>query len=348
MPRHTIQTKAYPACNANSPLNRDATKILLRAAIFAAALAPIQSATAQSYPSRPITMVLPFAAGGPTDTLARILADRMRVTLGQPVIVENVTGAAGTISIGRVVRAAPDGYTLSLGPWNSHVLTGALYTLAFDLQKDLQPVALIANNPSVIVSKTAAPATNLKELIAWIRANPDKLSAGTSGVGAATHVAGVLLQQLTDTRFQFVPYRGAGPAVQDLVAGQIDLMIDQISNVIGQVRAGRIRGYAVTSRTRALVAPELPTVDEAGLPEFHISVWHGLWAPKNTPEDVVARLNRAVVEALADANVRARFADIGREIYPIDQQTPNALAGLQKAEIEKWWPIIKAAGIKAE
>jgi tripartite-type tricarboxylate transporter receptor subunit TctC len=272
----------------------------------------------------------------------------MRVTLGQPVIVENVTGAAGTISIGRVVRAAPDGYTLSMGPWNSHVLTGALYTLAFDLQKDLQPIALIANNPSVIVSKTAAPATDLKELIAWIKANPDKLSAGTSGVGAATHVAGVLLQQLTGTRFQFVPYRGAGPAVQDLVAGQIDLMIDQISNVLGQVRAGRIRGYAVTSKTRAMVAPELPTVDEAGLPNFHISVWHGLWAPKSTPKDVVAKLNRAVVDALADANVRARFADIGQEIYPLDQQTPNALAALQKAEIEKWWPIIKAAGIKAD
>jgi tripartite-type tricarboxylate transporter receptor subunit TctC len=323
-------------------------KKLLCAAIFAAGLTPTESATAQSYPSRPITVVLPFAAGGPTDTLARILAERMRATLGQPVIVENVAGAAGTISIGRVVRAAPDGYTLSLGPWNSHVLTGALYTLAFDLQKDLQPVALIANNPSVIVSKTAAPATDLKGLITWIKANPDKLSAGTSGVGAATHVAGVLLQQLTGTRFQFVPYRGAGPAVQDLVAGQIDLMIDQISNVLGQVRAGRIRGYAVTSKTRALVAPELPTVDEAGLPGFHISVWHGLWAPKGTPKDVIATLNSAVVEALADANVRARFIDIGQEIYPFDQQTPDALAALQKAEIEKWWPIIKAAGIKAE
>jgi tripartite-type tricarboxylate transporter receptor subunit TctC len=346
MPRHTFQSEAYSACVVNSL--RHVSKNLLRAAIFAAALGPNQNATAQSYPSRPVTLVLPFAAGGPTDTLARILADRMRVTLGQPVIVENVTGAAGTISIGRVVRAAPDGYTLSMGPWNSHVLTGALYTLPFDLQKHLQPLALIANNPSVIVSKTAAPATNLKELIAWIKANPDKLSAGTSGVGAATHMAGVLLQQLTGTRFQFVPYRGAGPAVQDLVAGQIDLMIDQISNVLGQVRAGRIRGYAVTSKTRALVAPELPTVDEAGLSDFHVSVWHGLWAPKSTPKDVVAKLNRAVVEVLADANVRARFADIGQEIYPVDQQTPNALAALQKAEIEKWWPIIKAAGIKAE
>jgi len=329
-------------------LNRCALKNLLCAWIFVAGLTPIQSATAQSYPTRPITMVLPFAAGGPTDTLARVLAERMRASLGQPVIVENVAGAAGTISIGRVVRAAPDGYTLSLGPWNSHVLTGALYTLPFDLQNDLQPVSLIANNPSVIVSKIAAPAKDLRELTVWIKANPDRLSAGTSGVGAATHVAGVLLQQLTGTRFQFVPYRGAGPAVQDLVAGQIDLMIDQISNVLGQIRSGRIRGYAVTSKTRALIAPELPSVDEAGLPNFHISVWHGLWAPKSTPKEVVAKLNSAVVETLADVNVRARFAEIGQEIYPIDQQTPEALAALQRAEIEKWWPIIKAAGIKAE
>jgi tripartite-type tricarboxylate transporter receptor subunit TctC len=303
-------------------------------------------ARAQAYPSRPITMVLPFAAGGPTDALARILAERMRASLGQPVIIENVTGAAGTIGVGRVARATPDGYTISVGPWNSHVVTGAIYSLQWDLLKDFEPIALIADNPAVIVSKSAAPANNLKELVSWIKANPDKLSAGTSGVGAATHVAGILFQKLTDTRFQFVPYRGAGPALQDLVAGQIDLMFDQVANAMPQARAGKIKAYAVTAKTHAAVAPDLPTVDEAGLPGFYISVWHGMWAPKGTPTDILGKLNTAVVETLADPMVRQRLSDLGQEIPPRDQQTPQGLSTFQKAEIEKWWPIIKAAGIK--
>lgn len=304
----------------------------------------------QPYPSRPVTLVLPFAAGGPTDVLARILADHLRPTLGQVIRIENIVGAAGTISLRHVAQAAPDGYVLSFGPGISHVITAALSLYnhsAFDLQ-DLQPVALLTDNPSVIVSKSTAPTTTLGEFITWIKTNPDTLSAGTSGMGAMTHVAGVLFQQLTGTRFAFVPYRGAGPAIQDLMAGRIDLMIDQMSNVIGPIRSRQIKAYAVASQTRALVAPDLPTVDEAGLPGFHLSVWHGLWAPKGTPQDIVTTINRAVSAALADSTVRARFADLGQQIYPSQQQTPAALAAMQKAEVEKWYPIIQSAGLKAD
>ncbi len=329
----------------NTLSRRTLTTLLLCSTV--AGFLTLANAGAQSYPSRPITLVLPFAAGGPTDVLARILAEHMRVSLGQPVRVENIVGAAGTISLAHVARAAPDGYTLSFGPGTSHVITAALYPSPIDL-RDLQPVALIADNPSVIVSRTSAPAADLKEFISWVLANPTKLSAGTSGVGAMTHIAGVLFQQLTHTRFAFVPYRGAGPAMQDLIAGQIDLMIDQMSNVIGPLQSGKIRGYAVASPRRATVAPDLPTVDELGLTNFHLSVWHGLWAPKGTPEAIVATINRAVAGALADDAVRTRFAEIGQQIYPAHQQTPAALAALQKAEIEKWWPIIKGAGIQAD
>ncbi len=324
-------------------------RTLLKTSLLGTTLAIVgwHPATAQLYPTRPITLVLPFAAGGPTDVLARILAERLRTTLGQMVRVENVVGAAGTISLTHVARSAPDGYTLSFGPGTSHVITSALYPSPVDL-RDLQPVALIADNPSVIVSKTAAPATDLNGFIAWVKANPSTLSAGTSGIGAMTHVAGVLFQQLTGTRFAFVPYRGAGPAMQDLIAGQIDLMIDQMSNVIGPIKSGQIKGYAVAASSRALVAPELPTVDEAGLPNFHLSVWHGLWAPKGTPKRFVATIQQAVAEALADSTVRTRFAELGQQIYPSHQQTPDALAALQQTEIEKWGPIIKATNIKPE
>jgi tripartite-type tricarboxylate transporter receptor subunit TctC len=305
-------------------------------------------ANCETYPSRPVTIVLPFAAGGPTDTLSRIIAARMRAALGQPVIIENVTGAAGTLGVGRVVRAAPDGYTISVGPMNSHVLTGAIYNLPFDLLTDLEPVALLANNPSVVVSKKDLPAGDLKQLIAWVKANPDKVLVGTSGVGAATHLGGILFEKLTGARVQFVPYRGAGPAMQALVAGQVDLMFDQVSNSLPQLNAGAIRSYAVMAQTRAAAAPDIPTADEAGLPNFYLPVWHGMWVPKGTPKEIVDRLNKAVVESLADATVRQRLVDIGQEIYPPEQQTPAALGAYHKAEIEKWWPIVKAAGIKAE
>ena len=305
-------------------------------------------ATSETYPSRPVTMVLPFAAGGPTDTLARIIAARMQISLGQPVIIENVSGAAGTISVGRVARAAPDGYTISVGPMNSHVLTGAIYKLPFDLLKDFEPVALLANNPSVIVSKKDVSAKDLKELIAWVKANQDKVLVGTSGVGAATHLGGILFENLTGTRVQFVPFRGTGPSMQALVAGQIDLIFDQLSSSLPQLHAGAIRSYAVMAQSRAAAAPDIPTVDEAGLPQFYLPVWHGMWVPKGTPKDIIGKLNGAVVESLADATVRQRLADIGQEIYPRQQRTPEALGAYHKVEIEKWWPIVKAAGIKVE
>jgi tripartite-type tricarboxylate transporter receptor subunit TctC len=302
----------------------------------------------QAYPMRPITIIVPFAAGGGTDTLARIIAQRIRGSLSQPIIIENVAGATGTIGVGRVVRAAGDGYTLSLGTLSTHVLSGALYALPYDLLKDLTPVAYLATEPSLIVAKKTMPAKDLKELIAWLKANPDKASQGTAGVGNTAHVAGLLFQKETGTRFQLVPYRGSAPAMQDLIAGQIDIMIDAASNTVAQVRAGSIKAYAVADKTRLTAAPEIPTVDEAGLPGFYSSIWFGLWAPARTPKEIIAKLNTAVVDALADPTVRARIAALGQDIPPREQQTPEALGAFHKAEIEKWWPIIKAANIKGE
>jgi tripartite-type tricarboxylate transporter receptor subunit TctC len=321
----------------------------LHLAAGAAALPAVPCiARAQSYPSRPITIVVPFAAGGGTDTLARIIATRIRGSLSQPVIIENVAGATGSIGVGRVVRAAGDGYTLSIGTLSTHVLSGALYALPYDVLKDLTPVAQLASEPSLIVTKKTMPANDLNELIAWLKANPDKASQGTAGVGNTAHVAGLLFQKETGTRFQVVPYRGSAPAMQDLIAGQIDIMIDAASNTVAQILAGSIKAYAVAGKTRLAAAPEIPTVDEAGLPGFYSSIWFGLWAPARTPKDIVAKLNAAVVDALADPTVRARIAALGQDIPPREQQTPEALGAFHKAEIEKWWPIIKAANIKGE
>jgi tripartite-type tricarboxylate transporter receptor subunit TctC len=305
-------------------------------------------ATAQPYPSRPITMLVPLAAGGPLDTIARILAEPMRLSLGQPVIVENVTGAAGSIGTGRVARAVPDGYTFGMGFLGTLVLNGAVYSLPYDVVKDIDPIALLSSNPHVIVANTALPATNLRELIAWLKLNADKASAGTAGAGTTTHLGGLLFQQSAGVRFQLVPYRGAAPALQDVMAGQINLMIDVASDSLPFLQSGKIKAFAVTARTRLASAPEIPTVDEAGLPGFYMSTWYGLFGPKGLPGDVLAKLNAATVSALADGAVRRRLADLGLDIAPRDQQTPQALATLQRAEIEKWWPIIKAANIKPE
>ena len=319
----------------------------LAAATFAT-LMSLGGVNAQSYPSRPITLIVPVSAGGPTDALARMLADRMRVSLGQSVIVENVTGAAGNIGVGRVARSAPDGYSIGIGLTSTHVFNGAIYHLPFDLVTDFEPIALVASNPQIIVSKNDVPAKNLRELIAWLKDRPDRATMATIGPGSPAHIAGILFQKITGTRFEFVPYRGGAPGMQDLLAGQIDLMIPQPSLALPQMKAGRIRAYAVTSSKRLPSAPDIPTADEAGAPGLHIAIWHGLWAPKGTPKEVIAKLNAAVRDALADPVVRRRFADMGQEIPTAEEQQPKALLDLQKAEIDRWWPIIKAAGIKAE
>jgi tripartite-type tricarboxylate transporter receptor subunit TctC len=305
-------------------------------------------AGAQSYPSRPIAMVVPFAAGAPVDTVGRIFAERMRVSLGQPIILENVSGAAGSIGVARAVRAAPDGYTVSLGNISSHVLNGAIYPLQFDALKDLEPVALLASNPQLIISKNALPATDLKGLIAWLKANPDKASAGTGGIGGVAHVGGVFFQNETGTRFHFVPYRGTNLAQHDLMSGQIDLLFDQAVSALANVKAGNMRAYAVTAKTRLISAPDIPTVDEAGLPGFYMSVWNALWVPKGTPMEIITKLNSAAMDAMADPVVRKRLEDMGLDIPARNQQTPEALGAFHRAEVEKWWPIIKAANIKVE
>lgn len=311
-------------------------------------LASIAAARADEYPNKPVTMIVPFAAGGPTDVLARIFAEGMRRSLGQTVLVENVTGAAGSIAVGRAVRAAPDGYTLSIGHWSTHVINGAIYNLPYDLRTDLAPVALLTSNPQLIAAKNGLAATDLKTLIAWLKANPGKTLIGTAGPGSASHISGVYFTQASKTEVQFVPYRGTGPAMQDLVAGQIDLVFDQAASSLQHVRAKTVKALAVTSKTRLASAPDIPTVDEAGLPGFYISVWNGLWAPKDTPKPIIAKLTAAIKATFADETVRKRLIELGQDIPPVDQQTAEALGALQKAEIEKWWPIVKAANIKVE
>ena len=322
--------------------------VLSAAVVAASFIAGLGNAFAQDFPNRPITVVVPFSAGGPTDALIRTLADRMRVSLGQSILVENVTGAAGTIGVGRVARAPGDGYTLSFGHWSTHVINGAVYPLPFDLLTDLEPIALLTSYPMLLVSKNALPANNLKEFIDWVKANQHKAAVGSIGAGSAAHIAGVYFEKIAGVKLNYIPYRGAAPALQDLLAGNIDFMFDHVANALPHVQEGKIRAYAVTSDQRLPSAPDIPTVDEAGLPKLHVSIWFGLWAPRGTPKDIVLKLNSAVKDALADPAIREKLAALGQVIPPADQQSPEALAAHQKAEIEKWWPIVKAANIKIE
>ena len=305
-------------------------------------------ADAQTYPAHPITVVVPFSAGGPSDAMARILGERMKQSLGEVLLIENVTGAGGSIGVGRAVRSAPDGYTISFGHLGTHVANGAIYRLGYDLVEDLEPVVLLPSNPMIIVSKNAVPAKSLKELLEWLKSRPSPPTAGTAGAGSGSHIAGLYFENISGIKLQYVPYRGTGPALNDLVAGQIDIIVDQTSNSINQVRAGNIRAYAVTDSKRVANAPDVPTVDEAGLPGFHMTLWSGLWVPKGTPKEIVAKLNAAAVEALNDPAVIKQFENLGLQMPPKDQLTPQALGTWQKAEIAKWWPMIKAANVKVD
>src|SRR3984957_17792634 len=289
---------------------------IMRKTVLAALLALLMSggnALAENYPSHPITLVVPFSAGGPTDSMARIMADGMKSALGQSFLIENVTGAGGSIGVGRVARAAPDGYTVSIGHLGTHVANGAIYKLGYDLVADFEPVVLLPSNPMVFVSTNAVPAKSLGELLAWMKAKPSPPTAGTAGAGSASHVAGLYFESVTGIKLQFVPYRGTAPAMTDLVAGQIEMIID-----------------------------------EAGLPGFHMQLWSGFWVPKGTPKDIVAKLNAAAVDAMNDPAVRAKFENLGLVMPPKDQLTPEALGAFQRSEIAKWWPMLKAANVKVE
>jgi tripartite-type tricarboxylate transporter receptor subunit TctC len=323
----------------------------MRKAIWAALVALLafgNAAAAENYPSHPITVIVPFSAGGPSDAMMRILAERMKLPLGETILIENVTGAGGSLGVGRTVRSAPDGYTIGFGHLGTNVANGAIYKLGYDLVADLEPVVMLPSNPMIVVSKNAVPAKSLKELLEWLKSRPVPAAAGTAGAGSGSHIAGLYFENATGIKLQYVPYRGTGPALNDLVAGQIDIIVDQLSNSINQVRAGTIRGYAVTDTKRAAQAADIPTVDEAGLPGFHMTLWSGLWVPKGTPKEIVAKLNAAAIEALSDPAVRKQLENLGLQMTPLDQLSPEALRDWQKAEIAKWWPMIKAANVKVE
>ena len=333
---------------SNLALGIRAAVVVAATAILPVIPAAAQGGAAPNYPVRPITLVVPFAAGGPTDVLARLLGERVRAALGQPVLIENVTGAGGSIGVGRVAAAPPDGYTIGTGHFGTHVANGAVYPLKYDLLHDLDPVALLPSNPMVVVVRKNFPAADLKGLTAWLKANPGRAAAGTAGAGSGAHIAAAFLAQAVGTTMQYVPYRGTAPALQDLVSGQIDLMVDQAANALPQIRQGSVRALAVTAGTRLAAAPDIPTTDEAGLGGFHMEMWNGMWAPHGTPRAIVDKLNGVVAAALSDPAIRERLATLGLDGPPADKRSPEALGALQKAEAEKWWPIIKAARISAE
>jgi tripartite-type tricarboxylate transporter receptor subunit TctC len=322
-------------------------RAFLRTLVASLCIPPAAPAIAETYPSRAITLIVPFPAGGPTDVLARILAARMKDALGQSVVVDNVSGAGGTIAVGKAVRSAPDGYTLSIGQLTSHVMSGAAYATNYDLLKDLEPVALLTSAPLWVIGRNGLPNT-LQEVVAWLKANPDKASVATIGTGSPAHVWAVFFQERTGTRFQLVPYRGAAPAIQDMIAGRIDLASLEASSTLPYVKSGQIKAFAVQTEARWRAAPDVPTTGECGMPGLEMPYWNGLWVPKGTPAEIVARLNAAVVETLADAAVRQRLVEMGQEIAPRDQQTPEGLHARHKADIDKWWPIMKAANIRSE
>jgi tripartite-type tricarboxylate transporter receptor subunit TctC len=322
------------------------TKKTLLIAATLSALAGVPIAHAETFPSKPVTIIVALPAGGAVDALARVLAEPMRAALGQPVIVENMGGAGGTLSIGRVVRSPADGYTLGLGTLGQYVISGAVYTLNYDMIADLTPVALLPSVPYWFAVRKSVPANNLKEFIAWLKAN--KASATTTGTASIARFCGMALQKATGTNFQFVPYRGGAPALQDLVAGNIDIDCDLAANSLSQWKNGNIKVLAVMSKKRWFAAPAVPTIDEAGVPGIYFSTWQGLWAPKGTPADIVAKLNAAVQTAMSDSATQTRIAQLGMELPPSDERTPQAFAAFHKAEVEKWYPIVRAAGVKAQ
>ncbi len=323
--------------------------MLRRVALALLAVAAAGPAFAQAYPNKPINLIVPFAAGGPTDLMARIVGERMAKELGQQFIIDNVTGAAGSIAMGKLARSTPDGYTIGIGHLGTNVVNGAIYkNLNYDLINDLAPIALLPSNPLLVVTSKQVPAKDLQELVAYLKANADKISGGTAGMGSGSHIGVLAFFAATGTNYQLVPYRGTGPAVQDLIANQIQIMMDQSSNSLPHVRAGKLKAYAVTAKQRTSAAPEIPTTAEAGFPGIEVAIWHGLWAPRGTPKDIIDKLNAAAIKALQDPEIRRKLEDLGQDIPTPEQMKSDAFGAYQKAEFAKWKPIIDKAGIKIE